>query len=192
MQWSYNMVHSHFTLCLKVCVYLKQLSQHPRYGLWMRVKGPHHYKVTDVDSCGEVAHRPWRWIALIDMGFVDKWPFQKCKGNRFFRNWTGRTEIIGGVRNCEFLYGGLPLPGSTSPEKLVGGRFINVRLSLIMPNTSWFHISSLDWRDEKEKHWSVEQDAFLMLTTKLLAVQNLQDIRKAHRVFRRPSGTTFL
>ena len=41
-----NMVHSHFTLCLRVREYLKRLSQHPWYGLWMRVKGPHHYKVT--------------------------------------------------------------------------------------------------------------------------------------------------
>ena len=52
MQWSHNMVHSHFTLCLRVRDYLKQLSQHPwYYGLWMRVKGPHHYKVTALGSC---------------------------------------------------------------------------------------------------------------------------------------------
>ena len=29
----------------------KRLSQHPWYGLWMRVKGPHHYKVTTLGSC---------------------------------------------------------------------------------------------------------------------------------------------
>ena len=32
---------------------LKRLSQHPCYGLWMRVKGPHHYKVT--------SQEPWPW-----------------------------------------------------------------------------------------------------------------------------------
>ena len=36
MQWSRNMVHSHFTLCLRVCDHLKRLSQHLWYALWMR------------------------------------------------------------------------------------------------------------------------------------------------------------
>ena len=35
MQWSRNMVHSHFTLCLRVHHYLKRLSQHPWYSLWI-------------------------------------------------------------------------------------------------------------------------------------------------------------
>ena len=30
---------------------MKWLPQHPWYGLWMRVKGPHHYKVTALGSC---------------------------------------------------------------------------------------------------------------------------------------------
>ena len=47
----HNMVHSHFTLCLRAHDYIKHLSQHPWYGLWMRVKGPHHYKVTVLGSC---------------------------------------------------------------------------------------------------------------------------------------------
>ena len=51
MQWSHNMVHSHFTLCLRARDYIKRLSQHPWYGLWMRVKGRHHYKVTALGSC---------------------------------------------------------------------------------------------------------------------------------------------
>ena len=46
-----HMVHSHFTLCLRAHDYIKWLSQHPWYGLWMRVKGPHHYKVTTLGSC---------------------------------------------------------------------------------------------------------------------------------------------
>ena len=50
MQWSHNMIHSHFTLCLRARDYIKRLSQHPSYGLWMRVKGPHHYKVTALGS----------------------------------------------------------------------------------------------------------------------------------------------
>ena len=51
MQWSRNMVYSHFTLCLRARDYLKRLSQHPWYILWMRVKGSHHYKVTALGSC---------------------------------------------------------------------------------------------------------------------------------------------
>ena len=51
MQWSHNMVHSRFTLCLRAQDYIKWLSQHPWYGLWMRVKGLHHYKVTALGSC---------------------------------------------------------------------------------------------------------------------------------------------
>ena len=51
MQWSRNMVHSHFTLCLRVRDYIKRLSQHPWYDHWMRVKGPHHYKVTALGLC---------------------------------------------------------------------------------------------------------------------------------------------
>ena len=42
----YAMVLSHFTLCSRTRDYLKRLSQHPWHGLWTRVKGPHHYKVT--------------------------------------------------------------------------------------------------------------------------------------------------
>jgi hypothetical protein len=51
MQRSRNMVHSHFTLCLRACDYIQRLSQHPWYGLWMSVKGPHYYKVTTLGSC---------------------------------------------------------------------------------------------------------------------------------------------
>ena len=58
MQWSRNMVHSHFTLCLRAQDYITWLSQHPWYGLWMRVKGPHHYKVTALGSRVRVALRP--------------------------------------------------------------------------------------------------------------------------------------
>ena len=41
MQWSRNVVYSHFTLCLRAPYYRKQLSQHPWYNLWTRIKGPH-------------------------------------------------------------------------------------------------------------------------------------------------------
>ena len=40
MQWSCNMIHSHFTLCLKAGEYIKRLSRHSLYSLWTRVKGP--------------------------------------------------------------------------------------------------------------------------------------------------------
>ena len=51
MQWPRNMVHSHFTLWLRTLDYIEQLSQHTCYGLWMRVNGPHHYKVMAFGSC---------------------------------------------------------------------------------------------------------------------------------------------
>ena len=51
MQWSRNTVHSHFTLCLRTHDYIKQLSQHPWYGLWTRVEDPHHYMITALGSC---------------------------------------------------------------------------------------------------------------------------------------------
>ena len=57
LQWSRNMIHSHFTLCVRAQDYIKWLSQHPWYGLWMRVKGPHHYKVTALGSCVK-----WPWL----------------------------------------------------------------------------------------------------------------------------------
>ena len=50
MRWSHNMIHSHFTLYLRAHDYKKRLSQHPWYGLWMRVKALHHYKVTALGS----------------------------------------------------------------------------------------------------------------------------------------------
>ena len=50
MQWSHNMVHSHFILSLRVHDYLKRFPN--THGtLWMRVKGPHHYKVTALGFC---------------------------------------------------------------------------------------------------------------------------------------------
>src|ERR1700737_1213861 len=51
MQRSLNMVHSHFTLCLRTRPHTKWAAQHPWYGLWMKVKGPHHFMVTALGSC---------------------------------------------------------------------------------------------------------------------------------------------
>jgi hypothetical protein len=51
MRWTCNMVHSHFTLCLRARDYIERLSQHPWYGLWMRVKALHHYKVAALGTC---------------------------------------------------------------------------------------------------------------------------------------------
>ena len=45
------MVHFHFTLCFRARDYVKWLSQHPWYGLWMKVKGSHRSKVTALGSC---------------------------------------------------------------------------------------------------------------------------------------------
>ena len=51
MQWSCNMVHSHFTLCLRFRDYLKRLSQHHGTAFGWESKGPHHHKVTALGSC---------------------------------------------------------------------------------------------------------------------------------------------
>ena len=50
MQWSRIMVHPHFTLSLRTCDYMKRLSQHPWYGLQLRINGPHRYKVAALGS----------------------------------------------------------------------------------------------------------------------------------------------
>ena len=52
MQWFRNMVHSYFTLCLRArdCINTAFPNTHGT-AIWMRVKGPHHYKVTALASC---------------------------------------------------------------------------------------------------------------------------------------------
>ena len=51
MQCSCNMVHSYLTLCLRARDFIRRLFHHPWYGLWMKIKGPYHYKVTALGSC---------------------------------------------------------------------------------------------------------------------------------------------
>ena len=51
MQWSLNMVHSHFPLCLRVGYHTKWLSHHPWYNLWIIAKAPHHFMVMALGSC---------------------------------------------------------------------------------------------------------------------------------------------
>jgi hypothetical protein len=77
------MVHSHFTLRMRACDYIKRLSQHPWYGLWMRVKGPHHYKVT---TLGSYVKWPsiclnWRCPTTLECRFLgtsNSYRFNKC------------------------------------------------------------------------------------------------------------------
>ena len=75
MQWCCNLIHSHFTLCLRACDYIKQLSQHPWYSFWMRVKNPHHCKVTALGSCVE-----WPLNTAVKLNVYTlhaaKWPCQ--------------------------------------------------------------------------------------------------------------------
>ena len=65
---------------------------------------------------------PWRWSAL-NMGFVDifKWP-SRMQGQWFSQSPTGGQKLLVGSRKSGFLFGQLPLPESTSPEKIMGGR----------------------------------------------------------------------
>ena len=54
------------------------------------------------------------------MGFVDKWP-SKMQEQWFFRNQVGQAKVFSRVHKISISLWGLPLPISTSPEKLVGG-----------------------------------------------------------------------
>ena len=82
MQWSYNTVHFHFTLCLRTRDYIKRLSQHPWYNLWMRVKSPHHYKVTALGSCVKWPSVHVVWLDLELHHFVHSlfFKYAGCRG----------------------------------------------------------------------------------------------------------------
>ena len=55
------------------------------------------------------------------MGFVDKWP-SRMQGQRVFQcGWAGISFRSDPKNIYGFLYGELPLPESTSPEKFVRG-----------------------------------------------------------------------
>lgn len=48
---------------------------------------------------------------------------QKCKGKGFFGSRAGQAEVFwAGPKNPAFFVGQLPLPVSTSHERLLGGR----------------------------------------------------------------------
>ena len=51
MQWSRNMVHPHFTLCLRFHDYLNGFPNTHGTAFGWESKGPHHYKVTALGSC---------------------------------------------------------------------------------------------------------------------------------------------
>ena len=51
------------------------------------------------------------------MRFVDKWP-SRMQGQWVF---LSRARIFGQVQKILISFGGLPLPVSTSPEKLIEG-----------------------------------------------------------------------
>ena len=67
------------------------------------------YWVLDLE--GEV-HSIWElWISGL----------QECKGNGLFEVGRNRHKFSVGSKNSWSLFGGLPLPGSTFPKKLIGG-----------------------------------------------------------------------
>ena len=53
------------------------------------------------------------------MGFVDKWPSRNARAMVFSK--LGRHKFTVGSTKSRFLFGGLPLPKSTSPEKFGRG-----------------------------------------------------------------------
>ena len=116
MQWSRNMVHSHFTLCLRAQDYITWLSQHPWYGLWMRVKGPHHYKVMALGSCVK-----WPLVACfsnhIHLGMTY---IQSSKNTALPLLWTkGMYGVIRGLRTT-----------------VVNRFFVTKNMSLLMSSSS--------------------------------------------------------
>ena len=56
------------------------------------------------------------------MGFVDKRP-SRCKGNVFLTVGQGGQQFTVRFKRSPKNYEGLPQPASTSPQKLIGGRF---------------------------------------------------------------------
>ena len=84
MQWSCNMVHSHFTLCLKARDYIKRISQHPWYNLWMRVKGPSPLQGYGSWVMCEVALIQLVWLSIpfmqIHIYYSTTWPHKRQLG----------------------------------------------------------------------------------------------------------------
>jgi hypothetical protein len=58
---------------------------------------------------------------------------QECKGNGFFEVGRGGRNFQSGPENLNFFVGQLPLPASTSPERLVG-----VRISSAITNITLY------------------------------------------------------
>ena len=80
-----------------------------------------------LDLKGEV-HSMWDlWISGL----------QECKGNGVseFRRAGGQNFSVGSKRS-RFLFGGLPLPESTSPGKFVGRFLTTTNLERLCPKTS--------------------------------------------------------
>ena len=79
------MVRSHFTLRLRARDYIKQLSQHPWYGLWMKVKGP-LLTITRSQLLAHVRSDPKLGHTLNIAPFPWWFFFNKCTIKRWFLN----------------------------------------------------------------------------------------------------------
>ena len=135
MQWSCNMIHSHFTLCLRICDYLKRLSQHPWYGLWMRVKGLHHYKVTALGSCVK-----WPLHSHTSLS-LERNVKQTWTSSAFSTNESAWSVMVTGSQSC--VWGGL----SPHPQTLAQ-MVQNLQLVEHNNNNILHHISlCFKWKD---------------------------------------------
>ena len=65
------------------------------------------------------------------MGLVDKWP-SRMQGQWFFQSRAGGHKFPVGSMKSIIIFGGLPLPESTSPEKFVGGGFLSPNIDSVV------------------------------------------------------------
>ena len=82
----YAMVPQHGPLSLHTM--LRACDQLPGYGLWMRVKGPHHYKVTALGSCVKWPLGLGHWRSYYSLPSINVNP----------REWI-KVNIYNGVNN---------------------------------------------------------------------------------------------
>ena len=88
------------------------------------------------------------WVSYLEGEVHSIWDLwisglQECKGNGLFKvGWNGQKFSVGS-RKSWFLFGRLPLPGSTSPEKLVGEVERVPNFMMLLPNC--LYISTWEW-----------------------------------------------
>ena len=89
----------------------------------------------------------WKWTYIyyiLDLegevhSIWDMWRsgLQECEGNDFFEvGWGGQSFPVGSKKSQLFV-GQLPLPVSTSPKKLVGGKILSALQNRSLEQSHW-------------------------------------------------------